>query len=258
LEEYSRHLESARQRLKLDLELARGVQRSFLPLRLPEVTGYEFAAHYAPAYEVGGDYYDFIHLPRKQVAVLVGDVSGKGVAAALLMAKLSADARVCMLTETDPATAFTRLNALMNKPGIPGWFVTLVAAILDPVSHIVTLINAGHSSPLIYHRASRTAREAITTEMAGFPLCVVDGFEYTSCQIHLEPGDSILTFTDGVTDAMNVDDLRLQTKGVYAAVQGGDYSTDALVEQVVTVVKQFTNGRKQNDDITLVGFGRIV
>jgi serine phosphatase RsbU (regulator of sigma subunit) len=258
LEEYSRDLEAARQRLSHDLELARGVQRSFLPLRVPEVAGYEFSAHYAPAYEVGGDYYDFIHLPRNRVAVLVGDVSGKGVSAALLMAKLSAEARVCMLTEPDPATAFTRLNVLMNKPGIPGWFVTLVAAILDPVNHTVKLINAGHASPLIYHRASCSVRDAMTTDMGGFPLCVVDGFEYTSCQIRLEPGDSILSFTDGVTDAMNVDNVRLETKGLNTAMQGRACSTHALVAQVVKAVKEFTNGRKQNDDITLVGFGRIV
>ena len=257
LEEYSRHLESARERLQHDLELARGVQRSFLPLKLPEVPGYEFSAHYEPAHEVGGDYYDFIALPRKRVAVLVGDVCGKGVAAALLMAKLSAEARVCMLTEADPATAFTRLNVLMSKPGIAGWFVTLMAAILDPATHTVTVVNAGHSSPLLHHRASRTVREAITTEMAGFPLCVVDGFEYSSCQIHLEPGDSLLAFTDGVTDAMNIDDLRLEIKGLYAAVQGGIYSTPALVEEVVKVVTQFAAGRKQNDDIALVGFGRL-
>ena len=156
LEEYSRHLELARERLKLDLELARGVQRSFLPLRLPEVPGYEFFAHYESAYEVGGDYYDFIPLPRQRVAVLLGDVAGKGVAAALLMAKLSADARFCMLTEPDPAAAFTRLNSLMNQSGIADRFVTLVAAILDPASHTVTLVNAGHPPPLIYHRATRT------------------------------------------------------------------------------------------------------
>src|SRR5437764_7713815 len=83
LEEYSRQLELARERLKLDLELARGVQRGFLPLRLPEVPGYEFFAHYESAYEVGGDYYDFILLPRQRVAILLGDVAGKGVGAAL-------------------------------------------------------------------------------------------------------------------------------------------------------------------------------
>ena len=99
LEEYSRHLERARERLRLDLELAREVQRGFLPLRVPEIPGYEFFTHYEPAYEVGGDYYDFIPLPEQRIAVLLGDVAGKGVSAALLMAKLSADARFCMVNE---------------------------------------------------------------------------------------------------------------------------------------------------------------
>ncbi|MBP3956742.1 SpoIIE family protein phosphatase [Gemmata sp. G18] len=256
LEEYSRDLELARERLKLDLELAREVQRDFLPLFLPDVSGYEFFAHYESAYEVGGDYYDFIPLTGQRVAVLLGDVAGKGVVAALLMAKLSADARFCMLTEPDPAAAITKLNALMIKSGLADRFVTLVAAVLDPVRHTVTLVNAGHPSPLIYHRGTRTAGEAISTEVAGLPLGVLDGFEYTSCQVHLEPGDSILAFTDGVTEATDVQDLQLQMKGVYAAVRGGAYSPKALGEQVVKVVKQFAAGRSQQDDIALVGFGR--
>jgi phosphoserine phosphatase RsbU/P len=256
LEEHSRHLELARERVKFDLELARGVQRSFLPLRLPQVPGYEFFSHYEPAQEVGGDYYDFIPLPGRRVAVLLGDVAGKGVAAALLMAKLSADARFCMLTEPDPATAFANLNSMMNKSGIAGRFVTLVAAILDPASHIVTLVNAGHPPPLIYHRATRSIGEAINIRMAGLPLGVVDDFQYSSSRISLEPGDSILAFTDGVTEAMNAQDLQLGEKGVCAAVQGGTYSPRLLVEQVVKVVKQFAAGRSQNDDIALVGFGR--
>ena len=256
LEEYSRQLELARERLKLDLELAREVQRGFLPLRLLEVPGYEFFAHYESAYEVGGDYYDFILLPRQRVAILLGDVAGKGVVAALLMAKLSAHARFCVLTEPDLATAVTRLNALMIHSGIADRFVTLVAAVLDPGSHTVTLVNAGHPSPLIYHRATRTVEEAISTAVAGLPLGVLDGFEYGSCQISLEPGDSILAFTDGVTEATDVQDLQLQTKGLYAAVQGEAYSTRELGEQVVKVVKQFATGRSQSDDIALVGFGR--
>jgi phosphoserine phosphatase RsbU/P len=256
LEEYSRHLELARERLKVDLELARGVQRGFLPVQLPEVPGYEFFAHYESAYEVGGDYYDFIRLPRQRVAVLVGDVAGKGVAAALLMAKLCADARFCMLAEPVSAAAFTRLNSLMNQTGIADRFVTLAAAILDPESHTVTLVNAGHPPPLIYHRATRTVEEAIGNERAGLPLGVLDGFAYASCQVSLEPGDCILAFTDGVTEAMDVNNVQLQTKGVHAAVQGEAYSPRALGERVVEVVKQFAAGRSQHDDIALVGFGR--
>jgi serine phosphatase RsbU (regulator of sigma subunit) len=257
VEEYSRHLEAARERLKLDLEMARRVQMGFLPRRLPEVAGYEFFAHYEPAHEVGGDYYDFIPLPRQRVAVLVGDVAGKGVAAALLMAKLSADARFCMLTEVDPAAAFTKLNSFMNPSEVTARFVTLLATILDPVNHTVTIVNAGHPAALVCRRAACSVGEAINNEVSGFPLGVVDGFKYSSCEVALEPGDSILAFTDGVTEAMNSEDLQLQTEGVYAALQGGTYSPGRLVERVVKVVKQFANGRDQNDDIAVVGFGRI-
>jgi serine phosphatase RsbU (regulator of sigma subunit) len=258
LEEYSRHLELARERLKLDLELAREVQRGFLPLRLLEVPGYEFFAHYESAYEIGGDYYDFIVLPQGRVAILLGDVAGKGVVAALLMAKLSANAKFCMLTEPDLATAITRLNSMMFHSGIADRFVTLMASILDPASHTVTLVNAGHPPPLLYHGATRTVEEAISNDVAGLPLGVSDGFEYASCQLRLELGDSILAFTDGVTEAMDVNDIQLQTKGVHAAMQGEANSPRALGERVVKVVKQFAAGRNQYDDIALVGFGRTV
>src|SRR2546421_116697 len=97
LEGYTLHLALARERLKLDLELVGGVQRGLLPLRLPDVPGYEFFAYYESAHEIGGDYYDFIPLPGQRLGVLLGDVAGKGVVAALLMARLSADARSCML-----------------------------------------------------------------------------------------------------------------------------------------------------------------
>ena len=256
LEKYSRHLELARERLTRDLEFARQVQRDLLPLRLPEVPGYEFFAYYESAFEVGGDYYDFIPLPRQRVAVMLGDVAGKGVAAALLMAKLSADARFCILTEPGPAAAITKLNSLMNRSGTSNRFVTLAVAILDHRSHTVTLVNAGHPSPLIYRRATRTVEDATSNELTGLPIGVLDGLEYASCEVSLEPGDCILAFTDGVIEAVNRNDIQLQTKGVYAALQGGAYSPQALGERVVEVVKQFAVGCNQHDDIALVGFGR--
>ena len=256
LEEYSRHLELARERLKFDLELARGVQRSFLPLRMLDVPGYEFFAHYESAHEISGDYYDFILLPHGRVAILLGDVAGKGVAAALLMAKLSANAKYCMLTEPDPATAITKLNALMIDSGLADRFVTLVAAVLDPAHHTVTLVNAGHPPPLIYHRDTRTVVEAIGNEETGLPLGVLDDYQYPSCQVGLQPGDSILAFTDGVTEATDMLDCQLQMQGLYAAVQREAYPTRELGEQVVKVVKQFAAGRSQFDGIALVGFGR--
>ena len=106
-------------------------------------------------------------LPGQRVAILLGDVAGKGVVAALLMARLCADARSCMLTESDPAAAITKLNSLMLRSGIADRFVTLVAAVLDTSSHTVTLVNAGHPSPMLYHRATRTAASAPAILLSG-------------------------------------------------------------------------------------------
>jgi serine phosphatase RsbU (regulator of sigma subunit) len=258
LEQHGRALEAARERLKLDLDLAREVQRGFLPPRMPELPGYEFFTFYESAYEVGGDYYDFIPLPENRLAVMLGDVVGKGVVAALLMAKLSADARFCMMTEPEPAAAITKLNDLMHQSVAAARFVTLVAAVLDPTQHTVTLVNAGHPSPLHYHRSTRTVTEAVAAAESGLPLGVLNGFAYHACQIHLEPGDSILAFTDGVIEAVDLRDAQLQMQGVCAALQGGDYTPQTLVEQVVRVVKQFSSGHSQSDDIAVVGFGRTV
>jgi len=258
LERYSRHLERARERLALDLKLARGVQRSFLPQKMPEIPGYEFFSYYESAYELGGDYYDFIPLPDGRIAILLGDVAGKGVMAALLMVKLSADARACMLAESDPAAAITRLNALIAESGIAERFVTMVAAILDPQNHTVTMVNAGHPPPLIHHHAALSVADAVDNEIAGHPLGVIDNVQYTSWQISMKPGDCILAFTDGVTDALNIDDVPFETARLYAAVKGDAYAPRALVEQVVKAIKQFSTGRRQHDDITIVGFGRNV
>ena len=176
--------------------------------------------------------------------------------AALLMAKLCADARFCMLTEPDLAAAITKLNSLISQSGIAAQFVTLIAIILDPATNLATLVHAGHPSPVIYHQATRTVTEAINNDAVGLPLGVVDGFKYISCQLSLDPGDSIVAFTDGVTEAMDPHDVQLQTSGLYAALLGKPRSPQALVEQVVKVVKEFSAGRTQHDDIAVVGFGR--
>ena len=244
------------ERFKRDLELAREVQRGFLPRRVPEVPGYEFFPYYDSAQEVGGDYYDFIQVTSQRLATLVGDVAGKGVPAALLMAKVSADARFCMLTETEPAAGVTKLNALLQQAGLSDRFVTLVAAMLDTNDHTVTLVNAGHPSPLVYRAATCAFEEATPKDVVGLPLGVVDGFEYASCQIKLEAGDCLLIYTDGVTDAMDVQNLQFQVKGIHNAVRGESFTPRTLGERIVKAVKQHAAGRDQHDDITLACLGR--
>jgi len=249
----------ARERYQRDMALAYQVQLSFLPKSLPKVAGYEFFAHYEPAQEVGGDYYGFIPVPGRRLAVLVGDVAGKGVPAALLMAKLSSDARFCLLTEEDPAAAINRLNDLLYQhTSQMDRFVTLTAAILDPRENVVTLVNAGHVTPLIFRAVTKTLTDAMPNELAGVPLGIMEAQNYASCHIPLEPGDSLLLYTDGVCDAVNTDGVRFENKGIETALHGNSALTPhAVGEHIVNAVKHHSLGRSAADDITLVCLGRI-
>jgi len=247
----------ARAGLERDLQIAHKVQLSFLPKRPPQLEGYEFAAHYEPAQEVGGDYYDFIPLPGPRVAVMLGDVAGKGVAAALLMAKISSDARFSMLTESNPAQAVFKLNVLMQEAGMLDRFVTLAACVLDPGRHEVTFVNAGHIPPLVYHKSSGKLDEAMARDMAGFPLGVTEGIPYEAHTLALEPGDCVLLFTDGITEAKNKQDKEFRMDGVHAAVHKGPLTPGAIAQRVASAVKQHALGCKQHDDITIAIFGRM-
>lgn len=249
----------AQERLKRDLDLAKDVQTSFLPQELPRVAGYEFFAHYHSAQEVGGDYYGFVPLPGGRLAVAVGDVAGKGVPAALLMAKLSSDARFTLLSESDPGRAISHLNDLLCPFTTQmDRFVTLIAAVLDSERHMVTLVNAGHLSPLLYRSSTGTLEEAMTKDAAGVPLGIMDGFSFESVQLPLQPGDSLILFTDGVPDAVSAMGEQFQMEGVFAAFKGaGAASPRGLGERLIRSVQQHALGQSHpHDDITLVCLGR--
>jgi serine phosphatase RsbU (regulator of sigma subunit)/pSer/pThr/pTyr-binding forkhead associated (FHA) protein len=248
----------ARAGLERDLKLAHQVQLSFLPKRLPQLTGYDFFAHYEPALEVGGDYYDFIPLPQNRLGVMVGDVAGKGVPAALLMAKVSSDARFSMLTEAGTAEAVFKLNELMQEAGLLDRFVTLAAGLLDPGRHAVTIVNAGHLPPLVYRHAQRKVEEAFDSKLSGFPLGVAEGIPYEGMTVPLEPGDTLVMFTDGITEAKNKQDREFQMENVYRVLENGPTDAKALGKRLVDAVKQHALGCKPHDDITVVCFGRAV
>jgi phosphoserine phosphatase RsbU/P len=255
------HEESlARERMKQQLELAHQIQLSFLPQGLPNVPGYEFFALYEPAQEVGGDYYGFVQLSPQhpRMAITLGDVAGKGIPAALLMAKLSSDTRFCLSGDMEPGKAIGLLNDLLYPhTSQMDRFVTLAAVILDSATHVATFVNAGHPSPLLIRKNAAAPVETTSRDVIGLPLGIIEGSVFESCQLQLDPGDCIVMFSDGVTEAMDKQNHQIDLKAVNTAVQEGLHAPKALGERIAKIVKQHAAGRSQHDDITIVCFGRI-
>ncbi len=261
LENARLHEETIHQeKLRRDLELAHQVQMSFLPRALPQVPGYEFFAHYEPALEVGGDYYGFIPLADGRLGVALGDVAGKGVPAALLMAKLSSDARFSFLTEPDLARAVTKLNDLLYEfTSQADRFVTLAAAVIDPVSHVITLASAGHFSPLLYRQSAGSLTDAIPKKVAGVPLGIMEGFAFEMCEVVLGPGDSLVLYSDGLPDMLSPGNEPFGYTGIHAAVleASGPATPRNLGERLLQAVTHHASGHEAPDDLTLVCFGRV-
>lgn len=253
----------ARSKLDRDLEIARQVQFSFLPQQTPQVPDYQIFHFYSPAQMVGGDYYDFLHMPDGRLALFVGDVAGKGVPAALLMAKLSAEARYCTITDSDPATIVSKLNDALISAGLLDRFITLAAAFLDPRTHQVSLVNAGQMTPMIYRASDGFVGDAMPSSMSGTPLGVIEGYPYDAVEVQLRPGDTIFMFSDGVSDAMNVKEEMFGIQGIHNVLrsdnvlQAGHYSPNQVGTRIIQAVRQHARGRDQNDDIALVAFGLL-
>ena len=250
------------QKLEEENRAATRVQRGFLPQSFPLLPGYEFFAHYTAARTVGGDYYDFIPLPDGKLAVLLGDVSGKGVPAALLMARLSGEARVSMLTQPDVAAAITHLNDQLMQANLEDRYVTLSAAVIDPKTHRIDLVSAGHLSPWVYRRRNRTMEKVFEKDSGDFPVGWVPGHVYTAFPVHLEPGDSLLVYTDGIEDAQPASGQRFTEDGVKRELGAIRETVEVITARefgarIVQSVQTHVGNHPQFDDIALVCFGRV-
>ncbi len=243
--------------LRRDLELAHRVQQSFLPKTLPQLAGYEFFAHYESAQEVGGDYYDFIPLPNNRLGVMIGDVAGKGVPAALLMAKVRSDARFCTLTEPTLAEAVAKLNEQMQDAGLLDRFVTFGACLIELQNHSVTVVSAGHPPPLIYRSGKKAYEDGCTKDQTGYPLGIVEGIPYDFNTFTLAAGDTVLLYTDGVSESQNVQEKDFGMDGIYKALGAGPLTPKAMGQRLVESVHRHAVDRKPHDDLTVVTFGRL-
>lgn len=257
--EYARlHDEILRQsRLQRELELAEQVQRDFLPQSTPEVEAYQFWTYYLAAGKVGGDFYDFLTLPNGNQVVLLGDVSGKGVPAALRMAKASTMCKVALLRHPDDlGQAAGAVNREIYDAEARGGFVTLVLSVINPQTHELTLANAGHLSPL--RRSSDGTTDELTgRSQSGLPLGIVEDQAYPTSTVTMNPGDVVVLYSDGISEAVNPNgDLYTAQKvrAVVAAEKGR--SPEETGRALIGDVRRHVGQREQTDDISLVVFGR--
>jgi sigma-B regulation protein RsbU (phosphoserine phosphatase) len=243
-----------KQRLVKDMEFARTIQESFLPQKAPEVQRYRFSAHYTPALEVGGDFYDFIHLDENLTGIVIGDVSGKGVSAALYMAKMGSDMRTLAFTEQSPVEALAKLNDLLAERSRRGMFATLLYIELDSRSGKLTISNAGHLPPII-----KKADGSLMTlaKAGGAPLGMLPGLKFSQETAKLERGETVILYTDGIVEAMNAKEELYGYARFEALLKKSPADPGMLKTAIIEDVNRFTGLSPQHDDMTLVCFGEL-
>ncbi len=244
-----------KQKQDSEMAIARGVQHALLPEQLPEIEGYELFASYEAAQAVGGDYYDIIPLEDDKLCLAFGDVAGKGVAAALVMARLSSVVRSTMIFVKDVQQAISEINNHMCVRACEGRFVTFVLMILDLKTNELHVSNAGHMSPM--SRLPDGSIFEFQEDSIGLPIGVMEDFPYEAVSRTVEPGEIVTVFTDGVSEAMNYENELYGMEHLREFMAGCPANATELGKAVLADVKRHANGRPQNDDITLMSIGRM-
>src|SRR5438445_4169684 len=236
-----------KQRLETQLEVARQVQLELLPARDPQLEGFEISAYNFPTEEVSGDYYDWVRIYDDQIGVVIADVSGKGVPAALLMAFLRASLRAATHIGYAPHISMSKVNYLLWESIESNQFVTAFYGILDAPNRTLAYSNAGHNPPLLMN-ADGTAQ---FEERGGVPLGMFRDSRYYEYFATIEPGQVFVLYTDGVTDAMNQAGEEYGSQRLVEAVrQGRELSARDLIHFIQQDVIKWTDGRGAHDDIT--------
>ena len=244
----------AREQIDRDLALARRVQQGLLPSCPPSIDGYEVFDFYESARHVGGDFFAYVPLPDGRLAVVLADVSGKGVAAALLMAALSADIRYCLASEPDLGRAVSRINESFLRGGWDDRFATLVVAVLDPAAHRAVVCNAGHLPPLL--RQPDGVVRAVAADLGGLPLGMVAGHEYRCCEVPLEPGAALVLSTDGISEALDHEERCYGLERLERVVAASGPGAVAIGRGILADVERHAAGQVRSDDMCLVCLGR--
>jgi serine phosphatase RsbU (regulator of sigma subunit) len=246
-----------RERIEQELRVARLIQQTLLPKHVPDLPGYQLAAYYQPAREVGGDFYDFLDLESGHLGLVVGDVTDKGVPAAIVMATTRTMLRASAQRLDSPAEVLRQVNDVIVRDIPPNMFITCLYAILDPETGLLRYANAGHDLPYRRRRTSNGGGGAEELRATGMPLGLLPGMSYEEKEIILERGDSVLFYSDGLVEAH---DPQRDMFG-FPRLQGlvGAHRSDgpAMVNFLLAELARFTGEEwEQEDDITLVTLDR--
>ena len=242
-----RRAEEDREREARELSAARVIQRQLLPKEMPSLPGWCVAAHYQPAHAVGGDFYDFLELPDGQIAFIAGDVTDKGIPAALVMATAHSILRGDASGLVSPGAALERANGRLY-PDIPAhMFVTCLYAVLDPATGRLRYANAGHNLPYL-----ATADGVTELRATGMPLGALPGMTYEENETYLAPGDSVLLHSDGLVEAHDPAGEMFGFPRLRKLVENSD-GGERLIEECLTELREFVGSDwEQEDDITFV------
>ncbi len=235
--------------LQNELDVASKMQQSILPTVFPSGPDYKTFGTMEPARNVGGDFYDVINLEGNQVGLAIADVSGKGVPAALFMMSSRTLLKGASISFAEPGAVLAEVNNLLQEDDTAGMFVTMLYATYDPDSATFTYASGGHDPPLVIHADGSSTLLPLT---GGIALGVVPGIPYAQQSYTLAPGDTVVLYTDGVTEATNMDDKLLGIEGVRERY-GPDHrseNAEATGIEVMEIVRDFTGDAPQHDDVT--------
>ncbi|GAC1568145.1 MAG: hypothetical protein NVS3B14_16410 [Ktedonobacteraceae bacterium] len=236
-----------RERLEQEMRVARLIQQTLLPKELPQLPGWLLSSYYQPARAVGGDFYDFLSFDDGRLGIVIGDVTDKGVPAALVMATTRSILRSTARASISPGKLLEQTNNLLHNDIPPNMFVTCLYAILDPLSGRLEYANAGHDLPYCRHNGQVSELRAI-----GMPLGLMPGMHYEEKEMTLAAGESILFYSDGLVEAHNT---RREMFGFPHLMEllGGDLDGTPVIDFLLAELASFTGeGWEQEDDVTLV------
>ncbi len=229
------------------IEYASFVQKGFLPENAPDFPGISLSAKTVPARLVGGDFYDFISVGNKQLGILLGDVSGKGVSAALYMARLVSDFRFLSQTSLDPELIMNQINNMLFKRSEKGMFSTAIFGVLDIQKNILVISNAGHPGILIRNKKNEIIEKA---KAHGPPLGILQNYKYSKEEIHLRSGQLVLAYTDGVTEPKNSQNRQFGIEGLQSFLDKNEKDPEEVISQLVVTIKDYVGSLSPHDDLT--------